>query len=109
MASFRKRANSWRVEISVKGYRESESFPTKKEATEWAASRETELRALNNGRSLTHNVRDVFDRYGKEVSVKKKGARWEQIRLTALSRDPLAESCCPILALGKLLNGVMLD
>ena len=33
----------------------------------------------------------MFDRYGKEVSIKKKGARWEQIRLTALSRDPIAD------------------
>ena len=90
MATYRKRTKGWRVEIKVLGVRESATFPTKAEATAWAAQKETELRSLKGGVSLTHNVADVFDRYAKEVSVKKPGARWEKIRLTALSRMPLA-------------------
>lgn len=34
---------------------------------------------------------DVFDRYAREVSPKKKGARWEQIRLEKFKRDPMAK------------------
>ena len=82
MATIRKRNSSWRVDIKVKGQREPGSFPTKREA---------QLRSIKGGRSLTHTVKDVFDRYADEVSPTKRGERWERIRLNALCKMPLAE------------------
>ena len=47
MATFRKRGNSWRVEICIDGDRESATFDTKALAKEWADRRSTELRQYN--------------------------------------------------------------
>src|SRR3546814_17368597 len=37
MASFRKSGSGWRAEVARNGVRESATFPTKREAQEWAA------------------------------------------------------------------------
>jgi len=90
MASFRKRGTSWLAEVRLKGVHKAQSFPTKGEAQQWATEVERKIRA-GQGQSV-HNrtVRDAFDRYSEEVSVRKASRVHEQQRLVALSREPFA-------------------
>lgn len=81
MATYRRRGNRIICEVSIKGRRKSKTFDSKLKAKAWAASVEHELRGLAAGVSQTHTLGDVFDRYAREVSEHKKGARWEFIRL----------------------------
>lgn len=57
-----------------------------------AAAAEVErLAKIGNIAGATNKIlRDVFDKYIEEVSPRKRGERWERIRLTFYSRDPIA-------------------
>lgn len=91
MASFRKRSGGWRAEIAVLGTRESETFSTKAEAIAWAAEREAQLRRSEaTGIVAGKTCLQAFERYRDEVSVHKKGARWETIRLSAIAKHIVA-------------------
>lgn len=87
MASIAKRAGGWRAQISTAGVRESRTLATKAEAVAWAAMRETEIRTeKTTGIQRGRTVDDAFRRYEKEVSVHKRGHRWEAIRLSAIGK-----------------------
>lgn len=90
MASIRKHGKRWRAEIQKQGIRRSRVFPTRQEAKDWAARAEYEIQ---NADVLATKAPfgDLLDRYAREVSPGKKGARWEIIRLERLQRDPLAK------------------
>lgn len=82
MAAPVKRGDTWRIQISVAGVRESESFPTKAKAVVWAEQRRTELRTQKfTGITRGKTCREAFDRYREEVSPTKRGERWEGMRL----------------------------
>jgi integrase len=90
MATFVKRAGSWRVQVSIQGVRESSTFSTKAEAVAWAAKRETEIREDKaSGVLRGKTVGDAFGRYEKEVSAHKDGARWEVLRLNAIGKTEI--------------------
>lgn len=90
MASVTKRAKGYRAQVYVAGQRDSKTFRTKREAEAWAAARETELRALADASpGHRHTLAEALRKYAEEVSVKKRGARWEQIRIEAFLRDPV--------------------
>lgn len=99
MASYRKRGNSWRVEIAHKGVRLSATFETKSQAQAWAAEKEAALRSgrLKHYRAPGKTLAEALDRYGAEVSPTKKGAPWEKLRIVsfkvslACADDPLAD------------------
>ena len=80
-----------RVQVMVNGQRASKVCYSREEAIAWEAQKRAELQALAGGQSITHTVRDVFDRYAREVSPTKRGHRWEMVRLGFLSRDQLAD------------------
>jgi integrase len=87
MASLSKVKTGHRAQIAILGVRESKVFAKKAEAIAWAAERETEIRnekatGIQRGRTVS----DAFGRYEKEVSIHKRGARWEQIRLSAIGK-----------------------
>lgn len=87
MASFQKTAKGWRVQLDVKGKRESRTFPNKASAQEWADKRQAELRSIDSGHgSKTHTVGDVLDDYQKKISPTKRGERWEKLRLDLIGR-----------------------
>lgn len=88
MATFRKRGESWQAQVARRGIRVSKTFPTKTAAKEWAARQEHVI--LSGGMNQPGTLADLFDKYTREVSPRKRGARWEQIRLELLSRDDLA-------------------
>lgn len=94
MASIRPRGSSWRAELYKNGQRESETFPTKRQAIAWAQQREAELVGQ---RLPDHTVAEALRRYAREVAPKHKGERWEIVRLSLLERDRLASVDLPAL------------
>jgi len=84
MASFSKMAKGWRAQIKVMGVRDSRVFTTRREAVQWAARREDEIRyAVTAPLGEQYTLRQALRRYADEVSATKRGARWEQVRLAA--------------------------
>lgn len=90
MASIRKLKTGHRAEVCVKGVRDSAMFDTSREAKAWAALRETELRQRAGAGPSNLRVSDLLERYAREVSPGKRGARWELLRLNAMGSLPLA-------------------
>ncbi len=92
MASFKKDGTVWRVQVYVKGQRDSGTFTTKAQAQAWAAQRETELRQNKSpGIVAGKTVRDAFRRYEKEVSRTKRGHRYEALRMAVLAEIEIGE------------------
>lgn len=89
MASFRKSGNGWRAEITKKGIRESSTFPTKREAQEWAATREAEITNMRAGKVIRWTLSKVLDRYMTEISPSKASGDKEILRLRAVQRDDI--------------------
>lgn len=91
MASYRLNGYGWRAEVFRRGIRKSQSaFKTKAAAVAWAGRVESEIMAGVRGEIPNLTVQALLDRYKAKVSSKKKGERWEVVRLEALGRDPLA-------------------
>jgi integrase len=81
------------MQFMFKGVRKSGTFRTKSEARAWEVYAKSELlKGENSGIPNIPNKTfgDLLDRYAKEVSVKKRGERWEQIRITLLQLDEIA-------------------
>lgn len=89
MAYFRKLPSGrWRAEVEVSGSRETRGgFSTKREAQEWAAQTEADMRAGRLGKWPLKTVDDAVDRYMKEVTPTKGSRVNEEARLRALRRD----------------------
>jgi len=91
MAYIRKRGRRWLAEISKTApdgalIREASSHDTKAEAMAWAAQREQEVAGGAAVVAKRVTFGDVLRRYADEVSTTKRGARWEQLRIEALTR-----------------------
>lgn len=87
MASFEKRGKSTRVRVYVNGKYASQTFPTKRQAAQWAMEAEAQLLGVALG---AETMKDAFRRYVREVSPSHKGFKWETCRLAQLERYPLA-------------------
>lgn len=84
MPSIQKTAKGYRAQIKLAGVRDSETFPTRREAVEWAAKREADIRAhATKPAGDLHTLREALRKYSDEVSPQRKGERWEQVRLSA--------------------------
>lgn len=90
MASVTKHKNGWRAHVARQGVRKSKLFDSKREAQDWAARQEY-LILHGEKAAARERLSHLFERYAREVSPKKRGARWEQIRLEKLCRDPIAQ------------------
>ncbi len=90
MASITRRGNAWRARIRQAGQTLSKTLDTKAEAVAWVAAEEARI---IRGATASHvermpsaiTVAALFDRYAREVSPEKGGARWETIRLRKLA------------------------
>ncbi len=91
MATFTKRGKSWRVQVRKAGQSHCETFPNKVQAQEWAAQIEADIIGGKLGRSPDKTFGDLIDRYIREVTVTKRGARPEKLRLERLKRDKLSQ------------------
>jgi integrase len=80
----------WRAQVARRGVRASEIFSSKGAAVAWAGRLEDEIMSGVRGEVPNLTVKELLDRYEKQVSEKKKGKRWEVIRLQAIGRDQLA-------------------
>ncbi|WP_454763395.1 tyrosine-type recombinase/integrase [Cupriavidus campinensis] len=88
MASISPHKDGWRAQVYVRGERDSKVFRTQREAKSWAAAREVELRRQKDTAPADlHTVRQMLERYGKEVSPQKRGSRAELLRIQAFVRD----------------------
>jgi integrase len=95
MPSITKRGKKWRVEVSIRGERQTATFRTKQEAAAWALEREAEL---SGAKLPDHSLGDALKRYREKVSPTKRGERWETLRLKAMEADPIAKIRLPVLA-----------
>lgn len=89
MSSIQPTTKGYRAQLAIKGQRDSATFPTKREAQQWAAKREAELRTESSGVTSRKTLLDAFRRYAEEVSPKRRGWRWEHLRLAAFERSSL--------------------
>ena len=89
MATFQKRQGKWRVIIRRKGFPlQTKTFALKSQGEEWARNIE---RQMDTGRPMTgvvskDTVKEIFEKYARDVSPTKKGARWEQVRIARICR-----------------------
>jgi integrase len=89
MSSIQQTTKGYRVQVAVKGQRDSATFPSKREAQQWGVKREIEMQTTAAGVTSTKTLRDAFRRYGEEVSPNRRGWRWEHLRLAAFERSSL--------------------
>ncbi|MCX9150547.1 hypothetical protein OPV06_08360 [Pseudomonas sp. TB1-B1] len=90
MATIEQRPNgTWRTKIRKKGYPAlSASFDMKAEAQRWASEIEGDMsrkRFVDTREAETTTVAKAFERYAREVSAQKKGARQELTRIKTWS------------------------
>jgi len=90
MASFEKRSDGkWRAMVARKGVRKTKIFTSKQAAKDWAARQEYLILNAEPEKS-TITFSEVMRRYANEISPRKRGERWEVIRLKRLRRDDIA-------------------
>lgn len=93
MAYIEKRVTSngvvrWRVQVRRLGAPDlSRTFSTKARAKAWAVDVEA---GITGDSPRKHTLGAAMKRYAEKVSPHKRGARWEDVRLTAMQRDPMA-------------------
>ncbi|MBU4610350.1 site-specific integrase [Achromobacter sp. GG226] len=90
MASIQKTSKGYRAQVKSLGVRDSQVFATRREAVEWAALRELEIRnKASKPAGNLHTLRDALRKFSQEEAPKRRGTRWEQIRLQAFEHYPL--------------------
>jgi integrase len=77
----------WQAQIQRNGRRWSKSFPTKREAQQWANEQESHAVRLRSSGGMT--FADAADKYADDVSSSKDGGKWERHRLNAMKQMPM--------------------
>lgn len=98
MATILKNGKKWRAQVRKKGITKTKTFLTKSEAVSWAQWLESQIEAgeYNTIPSITFS--DLIDKYLKEETILKGGAREERYRLLRVSRSFLGEIMLPDLS-----------
>ncbi|MFY0632909.1 MAG: tyrosine-type recombinase/integrase [Vannielia sp.] len=96
MATLRNRNGKWQAQVRIKGHApRARSFTSKKDAQKWARQVEGELEASALRVDLSSldrtTVRDVLERYRREVTVSKRGEASENKRLDGFTRQAWVE------------------
>lgn len=91
MATIRKRGRTWTAEVRRRGVSKTATFPTLAEARAWATATEARILAERRGEVPDRPLRHLLERYAAEVTTHRRSARWEIVRINALSRDPIAD------------------
>ncbi|EAU45957.1 tyrosine-type recombinase/integrase [Salipiger bermudensis] len=92
MAAIRNRNGKWHAQVRIKGHAsQTKSFTTKRDAERWAKQTEAELQASAlriDIRVLDRvTVRDLLERYRREVTATKRGAASESKRIDGFLRQ----------------------
>lgn len=90
MAYIRKRGARWYAEVDMRGVKARVTRATKGEAKAWADATERQILEGKNPTTVGRTLRDAFEKYADEVSVKKKSVKHEQTRLAWLGRQHIA-------------------
>lgn len=91
MASFEKQKDGrWRVFVARAGVRRSKVLPAKQAAKDWAARQEYLILNETTAKAGAVLFSEVLNRYANEVSPKKRGERWEIMRLKRFREDAFA-------------------
>ena len=96
MASIKKIENkkgaTYRAFVLIQGKRLSKTFPTKSLASQWAARQESQAQQKKYGLTQQNiTFSEALQQYVKEITPRKRGSRWEAIRINALLRYPVAQ------------------
>lgn len=106
MATIRQRSNRWQCIIKRKGHPLlAKTFDLRKDAEKWARQQERLIDAgqwVDRTEAEQTTVRELLERYIKEISPTKRGTEVETIRLSAIKRSPLAKYTVATVT-GKLL------
>ena len=85
MATITQRGKRFTAQIRIAGYpTESETFDTRRDAKDWAARREVEIKQLKRGIVPKYTLLQAFERYTDEVIPLHRGGKSELRRLTAM-------------------------
>lgn len=91
MASIQKTVKGYRVQIKKLGVRDSQIFPTRREAVEWSARRESEISSeKHTPKGERTTLREVLRRYAQDVSPTKRGER-KELKEYTLAKCSLAK------------------
>lgn len=105
MASIFKHRDGYRAQVCVSGERDTKVFRTKREASAWAAMREIELRnASKSSEADKRTLGELLTKYRDEETIKKRGRRWEEVRIDKLLRDDML---IPSLKLSAVTSGLV--
>lgn len=91
MATFRRRGTRTQAEVCVNGIRRAKTFESKAAARVWASEQELEISRGERGEIPDKTFSDLLDRYCRDVSVNKKGYRWESVRIEALKGSTIGK------------------
>lgn len=95
MSTLEKRGDYWRVKIRRKGFpNQTRSFDTKAQAQRWARDLERDMDRgffVDRTESEKNSLRDLIERYVREVTPTKRGAGPEFSRLNAMKLRPIGE------------------
>lgn len=89
MATITKRGDKWRVHVRKKGINKTATFGTKTEAVRWAQSLESQIDAGEYSPVPKMTFAELIDKYVREVTINKGGAREESLRLNRIAKTPL--------------------
>lgn len=95
MATFEKRGKFWRVRIRRAGAPpQTRSFDDRAQAQKWARSIESEVDAgilIDRRAAQRTSLAEILERYRREVTPTKRGARDESVRIKAMASRPFAQ------------------
>lgn len=77
----------WRCQVAKDGVRKSATRETKAKARAWGTALEAEIMAGKRGEAVRKTLRQAMERYRDEESPKKRGARWEAVRINLYLSD----------------------
>ena len=100
MATFKKlKSGKWQAQVARAGIRKSASFSSKRESKDWVARQEYLITEgdIVDTKSADVTFGDLMERYEREVSRKKRSARFEAIKISALMRHSISQIQIPAL------------
>lgn len=95
MATIVERSAGWQAKIRRKGYpAQSRTFDSKADAEKWARGVEHAMDRgcfVDSREAERTTLAEALERYEREVTPRKKGAKQERLRIALWRRDPLAQ------------------
>ncbi|WP_028993579.1 tyrosine-type recombinase/integrase [Azonexus hydrophilus] len=108
MATIRQRNDRWQVIVKRKGYpTQSKTFDLRKDAEKWARQQERSMDAgqwQDRTEAEQTTLKDLLERYSREVSSTKRGAEIEAYRIELFKRSSLAQYALSAIT-GRLVAG----